>query len=51
MGKSVLGSQFMAGLLPSLKSKVAGTEGEFEEILIKARFKEAKLHDLRPKTA
>ena len=48
MGKSVLASQFVAGLIPALKPKVAGTEGGFEELLIKARFEEAKLRDLGP---
>ena len=38
----------MAGLIPALKSKVTGTEGGFEELLIKARFEEAKLRDLGP---
>ena len=46
MGKSVLASQFVAGLIPALKPKVAGTEGGFEELLIKPRFEEAKLRDL-----
>ena len=48
MGKSVLASQFVAGLNPVLKPKVAGTEGEFEALLVKARFEEAKLRDLGP---
>ena len=48
MGRSVLASQFVAGLIPALKPKVAGTEGGFEELLIKARFEEAKLRDLGP---
>ena len=46
MGRTVLTSQFVAGLLPELKSKVAGNEGEFEHVLVKARFEEAKLRDL-----
>ena len=48
MGKAVLASQFVAGLIPALKAKVAGAEGGFEELLVKARFEEAKLRDLRP---
>ena len=48
MGKSVLASQFVAGLIPVLKPKVAGAEGGFEELLDKARFEEAKLRDLDP---
>ena len=46
MGKAVFARQFAAGLLPYLKVKVAGPEGTFEELLSKARFKEAKLRDL-----
>ena len=49
MGKSALASQFVARLIPALKSKVAGTEGGFDEVLVKAQFKEAKLRDLSPK--
>ena len=41
-GGSVLVSQFVAGLIPVLKTMVAGTDGKFEEILVKARFEEAK---------
>lgn len=48
MGRTVLTSQFVAGLLPDLKSKVAGTEGDFDQLLVKARFEEAKLRDLSP---
>ena len=48
MGKTVLVSQFVAGLLPVLKTKVAGVDGKFDEILVKARFEEAKLRDLKP---
>ena len=50
MGRSVLASQFVAGLTPALKAKVAGTEGKFEEILVKARFEEAKLRNLSHST-
>ena len=39
----------MAGLKSVLKSKVSGTEGGFDEVLVKARFEEAKLQDLNPK--
>ena len=46
IGKSVLVSQFVAGLLPALKMKVAGVDGKFDEILVKARFEEAKLREL-----
>lgn len=43
MGKSVLASQFVAGLHNALKSKVDGMEGGFDEVLVKAHFEEAKL--------
>ena len=46
MGQSVLSSQFVAGLNPSLKSEVAGVEGDFEQFLVKARFEKAKLREL-----
>ena len=45
MGRSVLSSQFVAGLNPTLKSKVAGIEGDFGQLLVKARFEEAKLKE------
>ena len=45
-GRSVLAHQFVAGLSPTLRSKVAGNEGNFEQLLIKARFEEAKIRDL-----
>ena len=43
MGKSVLVSQFVAGLKPAFKSKVTGMEGGFDKVLVKARFEETKL--------
>ena len=46
MGKSVLAYQFVSGLLPELKAEVAGTEGDFEHQLAKARFEEAKAREL-----
>ena len=46
MGKSVLAYQFVSGLLPELKAEVAGTEGDFEHQLTKARFEEAKAREL-----
>ena len=47
MGKAVLSSQFVSGLLPEIKSKVAGSEGDFHVILLaKAWLEEAKLRDL-----
>ena len=38
MGQSVLQYQFVAGLRVSLKAKVVGCPGPFEELLSKARF-------------
>ena len=46
MGKAVLASQFVSGLLPEIKRKVAGAEGSFDQLLVKARYEEAKLRDL-----
>ena len=45
-GRSVLAHQFVAGLLPVLRSKVAGNEGDHDQLLIKARFEEVKIRDL-----
>ena len=42
MGKSVLSNQFVAGLEPGLHKKLTGVEGNFEELVCKARFEEAK---------
>ncbi len=50
MRKTVLANQFVVGLIPELKRKVAGTEGNFEQLLTKARFEEAKLREITPKT-
>ena len=46
MGTTVLVYQFISGLKPEIKSKVAGVEGSLEQLLIKARFEEAKQRDL-----
>lgn len=54
MGRSVLAYQFVAGLKPNLKSKLAGIECTFDQLLVKARFEEAKLRELstvKPKTS
>lgn len=45
-GQTVLVNQFVAGLLPELKSKLVGIEGGYSHLLAKARFEEAKLHHL-----
>ena len=47
LGKSVLSNQFVAGLEPTLKSKVAGSDGDFEQLWVRARFEEAKIRDLQ----
>ena len=47
MGQSVLANQFIAGLRSDLKSKVVGVEGSLEQLLLKARFEEAKKRELR----
>ena len=44
-GKSVLANQFVNGLIPELKAKITGKEGDVEQLLAYARFEEAKLHD------
>ncbi len=51
LGRSVLASQFSAGSLPEIKVKVAGSEGDMDALLAKARLEEAKVRDLavRPK--
>ena len=46
MGQSVLSNQFVSGLKPELKTKLAGMEGDFEQLLVKARFEEAKRRDI-----
>lgn len=46
MGRSVLAYQFLAGLLPPIKLRLAGKEGSMDELLVKARFHEVKLRDL-----
>ena len=40
------GSQFVTGLLAKLKSKVVGREGKMDELVVKARFEEAKSKEL-----
>ncbi len=51
MGQSVLTYQFVAGLRPEIKAKVVGSDGDFEELLVKARFQEAKIRDLADSAA
>ena len=46
MAQMVLASQFVSGLIPCLKSKIVGTEGNIDQLLQKARFEEAKGKEL-----
>ena len=46
MGRSVLAYQFVAGLTDTLKSKLVGHNGSFEELLCKARFEEARMREV-----
>ena len=46
MGRLVLASQFVAGLRTELKEKLAGVEGDIDQLLVKARFEEAKRREL-----
>ena len=39
---TLLTNQFISGLQPELKSKLAGQEGSFDQLLAKAHFEEAK---------
>ena len=47
IAQTVLTSQFVAGLHPNIKAKIAGTDGTLEELLTEARFEEAKLRELK----
>jgi hypothetical protein len=47
LGKSVLSSQFVADLELTLKSKVARSDGDLEQLWVRARFEEAKIQDLQ----
>ena len=47
MGQSVLANQFFGGLHSDLKAKVVGVEGSLEQLLLKARFEEAKKRELK----
>ena len=50
MGETILANQFVAGLLPGLKSKLVGSEGTLGQLLAKARFEEAKSKELKALT-
>ena len=47
MAKDILAYQFVAGLKLEIKEKLAGVEGDFDQLLAKARFKEAKMKEWR----
>ena len=42
VGQTVLASQFVAGLRPGLQAKVVDMEGEMDQLVLRARFEEAK---------
>ena len=42
----MLAYQLVAGFTPVLQTKVAGVEESFEQLLVKARFEDAKIRDL-----
>ncbi len=46
MGLSVLTYQFVSGLRSEIKVKLAGMDGNFDQLLARARLEEAKLRDL-----
>ena len=43
----MLASQFVAGLRPELKEKLAGVEGDMEQLLVNTKFKEAKRREMQ----
>ena len=49
IGRAVLAYQFVSGILPEIKVKVAGIESTFDQLWIKSHFEEAKLKDLSPR--
>ena len=48
VGKQVIASQFVTGLRPELQFKVVGLEGSMDQLVMKARFEEAKNKELNP---
>ena len=50
MGQMVLAYQFVAGLKPEIRLKVAGHEGSFEELLMNAQLEETKLQPIPENT-
>ena len=51
MAKDILAYQFVAGLKLEIKEKLAGVEGDFDQLLTKARLKEAKIKEWRSEVA
>ena len=45
MGQTLLVNQFVTGLRADLKRKLIGTEGSLDELVLKARFEEAKTRE------
>ena len=46
LGQIILTNQFMVGLLPDIKAKIVGSEGNFNQLLLTARFEEVKVREL-----
>ena len=46
LGQQVLASQFVAGLRPELQTKLVGLEGNVDQLVMRARFEEAKDREL-----
>ena len=51
VGQTVVVSQFVAGLRPELQSKVVGIEGTMDQLVLKARFEEAKARELTSRSS
>ena len=50
-GKLMLSAHFVAGLKPGIKKDLSGMTGDLEELLAKARLREAKLKEWQPDKA
>ena len=46
VGQTVLASQFVAGLHPSLQAKIVGMDGDMDQLVLKVCFEEAKSKEL-----
>ena len=51
LAQTLLTNQFVAGLRQDLKRKLIGVEGGLEELILKARFEEAKGRELAPEAS